>query len=72
MPRQYDSATATLADKAGVSVVNHGDAKRRRFTDPGGVSPGPSIKCPSIYEALKRKGYDKTKAAKISNAKCKE
>lgn len=27
-----------------------------------------SIKRPRIYEALKRKGYTKTKAAKISNA----
>jgi len=26
-----------------------------------------SIKCPRVYEALKRKGYSKTKAAKISN-----
>jgi hypothetical protein len=27
-----------------------------------------SIKRPSVYHALKRKGYSKTKAAKISNA----
>ena len=27
-----------------------------------------SIKRPKVYEALKRKGYSKTKAAKISNA----
>lgn len=27
-----------------------------------------SIKRPAVYEALKRKGYSKTKAAKISNA----
>lgn len=27
-----------------------------------------SIKRPKIYEALKKKGYSKTKAAKISNA----
>jgi hypothetical protein len=26
-----------------------------------------SIKRPKVYEALKRKGYSKTKAAKISN-----
>lgn len=26
-----------------------------------------SIKCPRIYAALKRKGYSKTKAARISN-----
>ena len=35
---------------------------------PGGKSPGPSIKNPKMYEALKKKGFDKTKAAKISNA----
>lgn len=28
---------------------------------------GNSIKCPRVYRALKRKGYSKTKAAKISN-----
>lgn len=26
-----------------------------------------SIKCPRVYEALKRKGYSKRKAAMISN-----
>lgn len=35
---------------------------------PGGKSPGPSIKKPDMYEALKNKGMSKTKAAKISNA----
>lgn len=30
---------------------------------------GPSIKNPRVYEALRRKGYSKTKAAKISNSK---
>lgn len=35
---------------------------------PGGKSPGPSIKKPDTYEALKKKGMSKTKAAKISNA----
>jgi hypothetical protein len=28
---------------------------------------GESIKCPNIYEALRRKGYSKRKAARISN-----
>jgi hypothetical protein len=28
---------------------------------------GPSIKRPKVYEALKRKGYSKSKAAAISN-----
>jgi hypothetical protein len=35
---------------------------------PRGKKPGPSIKKPSMYEALKRKGMSKEKAAKISNA----
>ena len=35
---------------------------------PGGKSPGPSIKDPKVYEALKRKGMSKKRAAKISNA----
>lgn len=29
--------------------------------------PGKSIKCPRVYKALRRKGYSKTKAARISN-----
>ena len=37
-----------------------------------GKSPGPSIKKPNVYEALKKKGYSKTKAAKISNAQAKK
>lgn len=39
---------------------------------PGGKSPGPSIKKPKEYEALKDKGYSKEKAAKISNADAKK
>lgn len=39
---------------------------------PGGKDPGPSIKKKDEYEALKRKGYSKTKAAKISNADAKK
>ena len=34
---------------------------------PGGKSPGPSIKKPDEYEALKKEGYSKSKAAAISN-----
>jgi hypothetical protein len=34
-----------------------------------GHSHGKSIKRPAVYEALKRKGYSKSKAARISNAK---
>lgn len=36
---------------------------------PGGRTPGPSIKNPRMYEALKRSGMSKTRAAKISNAR---
>lgn len=32
---------------------------------------GPSIKLSRVYEALRRKGYGKTKAARISNAMAK-
>jgi hypothetical protein len=39
---------------------------------PGGKTPGPSVKKPKVYEALKRQGYSKTKAAKISNAQTKK
>lgn len=35
---------------------------------PGGKDPGPSIKKPKVYEALKEKGMSKERAAKISNA----
>jgi len=34
---------------------------------PGGKKPGPSIKKPDEYEALKDEGYSKSKAAAISN-----
>jgi len=39
---------------------------------PGGKSPGPSIKLPNVYEALKRKGMTKKRAAMISNAQAKK
>lgn len=35
---------------------------------PGGKDPGPSVKRPEVYEALKDKGMSKERAAKISNA----
>jgi hypothetical protein len=35
---------------------------------PGGKSPGPSVKAPKVYEALREKGMSKERAAKISNA----
>lgn len=39
---------------------------------PGGKKPGPSIKKPDEYEALRRKNYSKSKAAAISNADAKK
>lgn len=39
---------------------------------PGGKKPGPSIKKKDTYEALKDKGYSKTKSAKIANAQAKK
>ena len=35
---------------------------------PGMKSPGPSVKKPKMYEALKSQGMSKSKAAAISNA----
>ena len=35
---------------------------------PRGKSPGPSIKRPKQYEAMREKGMSKGKAARISNA----
>jgi len=35
---------------------------------PGGKTPGPSIKKPVMYEALRDKGMSKEKAARVSNA----
>ena len=37
-----------------------------------GKSPGPSIKKPKVYEALKKEGMSKEQAAKISNAQAKK
>ena len=39
---------------------------------PGGKKPGPSIKNPKQYEALRDKGMSKGKAARISNASAKK
>ena len=44
----------------------------RRETSMPGKKPGPSIKRPKTYEALKKKGMSKTRAAKISNAQAKK
>ena len=39
---------------------------------PGKNKPGKSIKNKKAYERLKQKGFDKTSAAKISNAQAKK
>lgn len=39
---------------------------------PAGKKPGPSIKKPDTYEALRDKGMPKSKAAAISNAQAKK
>lgn len=39
---------------------------------PKGKKPGPSVKAPRVYEALRRQGKSKTSAAKISNAQAKK
>lgn len=39
---------------------------------PGKKSPGPSVKKPKTYEALRDKGMSKERAAKISNAQAKK
>ena len=44
----------------------------RREDSMPGKKPGPSIKRPKTYEALKKKGMSKTRAAKISNAQAKK
>ena len=39
---------------------------------PGGKTPGPSVKRPDQYEALKKAGFSKESAARISNAAAKK
>ena len=39
---------------------------------PGMKKPGPSIKNPKAYEAMREKGMSKSKAAAISNAAAKK
>jgi hypothetical protein len=42
--------------------------QRWEATMPKGKKPGPSIKSPKAYEALRDKGMSKEKAARISNS----
>lgn len=39
---------------------------------PGGKTPGPSVRRPAQYEALRKEGYSKESAARISNAAAKK
>ncbi len=39
---------------------------------PKGKKPGPSVKNPDTYEALREKGMSKERSAKISNAQAKK
>jgi hypothetical protein len=39
---------------------------------PGRKSPGPSVKKPKTYEALRDKGMSKERSAKIANAQAKK
>jgi hypothetical protein len=39
---------------------------------PGGKKPGPSIKKPKVYEALREEGHSKESAARISNSQAKK
>lgn len=39
---------------------------------PGGRKPGPSIKKPKVYEALRDEGMSKAQAARISNAQARK
>ena len=51
--------------------ANHRQTTGKEDSMPG-KKPGPSIKRPKTYEALKKKGMSKTRAAKISNAQAKK
>jgi hypothetical protein len=42
--------------------------RRELITVPKDKKPGPSVKKPETYEALRDKGMSKERAAKISNA----
>lgn len=60
--RVIDSTRATLAALAAAGRT------RRENEMPGKKKPGPSVKKPKTYEALRDKGMSKERAAKISNA----
>ena len=74
---KQDSATLIARDKLAelanqahkaLPLARANAFKDRAFSDPGHAH-GPSILNPDIYEALRRKGYSKEKAARISNSK---
>ena len=45
-----------------------GASTQEEIRMPGGKSPGPSVKAPRVYEALRKEGMSKERAAKISNS----
>lgn len=70
------AAKVAKSDDSGFTVDGRGNVrgdsitisgKRKGRKNPGG-DHGPSIKYPHIYEALRRKGMSKEKAARISNS----
>jgi len=72
-----DSASLIAADDLAAAQNKIGEAVKVIESKPSIAEEisfadqhGPSIKCPDIYEALRRKGYDKEKAARISNSRC--
>jgi len=46
--------------------------KRKGGGSVPGKKHGPSVKKPKVYEALKKKGMSKARAARISNAQAKK
>jgi hypothetical protein len=66
-----DRAKAGSGKSPGVFWVGVLPKPERRSIVPG-KSPGPSVKKPKTYEALKKKGMSKARAARISNAQAKK
>jgi HK97 family phage portal protein len=61
---EWEQAAALAASFASAGTLAQLEVERK--AKPGGKH-GPSIKCPDIYEALRRKGKSKKNAAQISN-----
>lgn len=65
--KHLDTPTCEQADREAAATAQRiaplGRSTPQQFAD-----QGPSILNPAVYEALRRKGYSKEKAARISNA----